>query len=89
MIAPGLISLLLLAIAEVLTETIAEDYLLSARNLRVSEANSVTVLEKALSGAGTTAYQAIASVVAIVGDDFLVSAGVTSTTIAKLRALLR
>ena len=67
----GILSMLLLALAGVGPDAIAEDYLLSSRNLIVRYPDSVTSLESALVAAETTARDAIATAVAIVEDDYL------------------
>lgn len=84
----GLLSLLLLALAGVTTRAIAEDYLLSSRNLRVREERAVTSLESSLADAGTTAYAAIATAIAVIDDEYLEAAGLDHTDVAHLRQLL-
>jgi len=85
----GILAMLLLALAGVDADAITEDYLLSSRSLESRDANSVTGLDLALAGAGTTARDAIAAAVAVVDDDYLSRAGVSEPTRAKLYELLR
>lgn len=85
----GILSMLLLALAGVDADAITEDYLLSSRNLEARDASSVTSLELALAGAGTTAKDAIAAAVAVVDDDYLSRASVAEPARAELYKLLR
>lgn len=84
----GILTLLLLAIAGATPEAIAEDYLLSASNLRAREPRSVELLEAALSQSGTTAYEAISAAIALVDDVWLRQAQVWPASVAAIRARL-
>lgn len=85
----GMVSLLLLTIAGATAHGITEDYLLSSRNLLAREPRSVEMLEEALSQEGTTAFAAIQSAMDIVDGRWLHQAGVTSSSLATIRASLR
>ena len=81
----GIVALLLLALGGTRPEAIAEDYLLSSRNLEAQDPRSVERLENALRDHGITAYAAIAAAIDVVDDGWLDRAGVRPDAIAALR----
>lgn len=82
----GIVSLLLLTIAGATSRGITEDDLLSSRNLLEREPRPVEMLEAALTLAGTTAYAAIQSAMDVVNDQWLHAAGVSVSSLAKIKA---
>ena len=82
----GIVALLLLTLGGVRPEAIAEDYLLSSRNLEAQDPRSVQMLENALRDHGITAYAAIAAAIGVVDAKWLDRAGVRPDAIAALRA---
>ena len=81
----GIVSLLLLTIAGATSRGITEDDLLSSRNLLEREPRPVEMLEAALTLAGTTAYAAIQSAMDVVSDQWLHAAGVSVSSLAKIK----
>lgn len=81
----GIMALLLLTIAGATVGGIAEDYLLSARNLRPREPRSLDSLKEALRGAGVTAYDAIGAAVTVVDRNWLSRAAVARDSITAIR----
>ena len=82
----GIVSLLLLTIAGATSRGITEDDLLSSRNLLEREPRPVEMLEAALTLAGTTAYAAIQSTMDVVNDQWFHAAGVSVSSLAKIKA---
>ncbi|WP_442864298.1 tyrosine-protein phosphatase [Arthrobacter sp. ATA002] len=84
----GIMSLLLLTLAGATAEGIAEDYLLSARNLQAREPGAVEKLDTALQRADTTALESIQAAMAVVTDDWLGAACVKDEVPAFLKSSL-
>lgn len=84
----GIMSLLLLTLAGATAEGIAEDYLLSARNLQAREPGAAEKLDTALQRADTTALESIQAAMAVVTDDWLGAAGVKEEVPAIIKSSL-